>query len=543
MSDLESSRQLESLGGGNSTSIEPPPQTIPGILRRLGPGVILAASIVGSGELIATTKTGAQAGFWLLWLIIIGCVIKVFAQVEFGRYAISSGRTTMTALDEVPGPRWRANWVLWYWLVMFVVSLAQLGGIVGGVGQSLAMNVPVNGSFNRLLDEQKQWDESARPIEDRLRQMEAVALASDSLWIRTAALERIQEGVEAEVGKRPEWRSSGEFYWADDVWWSAVVTLVTVLILAAGHYAMIERFSALMVASFTLVTVFTVFALQYHAEWAVSWGELGDGLSFRLPKPSEGVSQWAPLATALAAFGIIGVGTNELITYPYWCLEKGYARFIGPRNDTPQWAQRARGWIRVMRWDACISMVIYTFATIAFYLLGAAVLHRQKLDPAGNEMISVLGEMYVPVFGAWAKWLFLFGAFAVLYSTFFVANAGHTRVASDAIRVFGVGARTDQARRWWIFLFCFAFPLFSLASYVFIRHPARLVLAGGVMQAIMLPMLAGATLYYRYRRYDKRIVPGRLWDAMLWICAIGMLIAGAWIAVTKLVQLVGQLFG
>jgi hypothetical protein len=183
-------------------------------------------------------------------------------------------------------------------------------------------------------------------------------------------------------------------------------------------------------------------------------------------------------------------------------------------------------------------MVIYTFATIAFYLLGAAVLHRQGLDPAGNELISTLGEMYVPVFGDWAKWLFLFGAFAVLYSTFFVANAGHTRVASDAIRVFGVGARTDAARQWWIVVFCVVFPLFALGTYVFIRYPARLVLASGVMQAIMLPMLAGATLYYRYYRCDRRIIPGRLWDLMLWLSAIGMLIAGGWIAVTKLVDLV-----
>ena len=63
--------------------IEEPPTSLFGILRRLGPGLIVAGSIVGSGELIATTKTGAEAGFWLLWLIIIGCVIKVFTQVEF----------------------------------------------------------------------------------------------------------------------------------------------------------------------------------------------------------------------------------------------------------------------------------------------------------------------------------------------------------------------------------------------------------------------------------------------------------------------------
>src|SRR5690349_17425921 len=84
--------------------VENPPQTVLGILRRLGPGLIIAGSIVGSGELIATTATGATAGFTLLWLIILGCVIKVWVQVELGRYTMVSGNTTMEAINQTPGP-------------------------------------------------------------------------------------------------------------------------------------------------------------------------------------------------------------------------------------------------------------------------------------------------------------------------------------------------------------------------------------------------------------------------------------------------------
>src|SRR5690606_3127380 len=81
-----------------------PPKYFWRILRQIGPGLIIAGSIVGSGELIATTKTGAQAGISLLWLIIIGCLIKVFVQIELGRYTITHGETTLSALDRVPGP-------------------------------------------------------------------------------------------------------------------------------------------------------------------------------------------------------------------------------------------------------------------------------------------------------------------------------------------------------------------------------------------------------------------------------------------------------
>ena len=58
-----------------------PPRTLGAALKHLGPGIVLASSIVGSGELIATTTVGAEAGFVLLWLIILGCAIKVAAQI------------------------------------------------------------------------------------------------------------------------------------------------------------------------------------------------------------------------------------------------------------------------------------------------------------------------------------------------------------------------------------------------------------------------------------------------------------------------------
>ncbi|MDB4458998.1 Nramp family divalent metal transporter, partial [bacterium] len=71
-----------------------PPSSWKEMLRFLGPGLIITATIVGSGELIVTPKVGAEHGFSLLWFIIIGCMVKVFVQVELGRYAIASGKTT-----------------------------------------------------------------------------------------------------------------------------------------------------------------------------------------------------------------------------------------------------------------------------------------------------------------------------------------------------------------------------------------------------------------------------------------------------------------
>ena len=54
--------------------------------------------------------------------------------------------------------------------------------------------------------------------------------------------------------------------------------------------------------------------------------------------------------------------------------------------------------------------VVY-FATIAFYLLGAAILGRTGLNPEKSDLIRTLAVMYEPVFGPQAEHIFLFGAF------------------------------------------------------------------------------------------------------------------------------------
>lgn len=108
-------------------------------LKYLGPGFILSASIVGSGELIATTYLGAQAGFVAFWVVLASCLVKVAVQLEFGKHAIHTGETTMQSLNRLPGPRLgKANWSIWTWLTLMSLKMLQVGGIVGGVAILLA---------------------------------------------------------------------------------------------------------------------------------------------------------------------------------------------------------------------------------------------------------------------------------------------------------------------------------------------------------------------------------------------------------------------
>src|SRR5262245_51495332 len=221
-----------------ATTVETPPTSILGILSRLGPGLIIAGSIVGSGELIGTTKTGAEAGFWLLWLIIIGCIIKVFVQVELGRDAIVRGKTTMAALSEVPGPaiKGHGNWLLWYYFLMFAAGIGQLGGIVGGVGQAMAISMPLT-QRGREFNEYLRYKTDKAVVKKELEHAEQNPAEAMDVPAKRARL-ALDETKLATFG--PDFEARSKYFWSDDRIWALIIAIATSVLLVVGRYGMIE---------------------------------------------------------------------------------------------------------------------------------------------------------------------------------------------------------------------------------------------------------------------------------------------------------------
>jgi len=486
-----------------------PPQTLWQSLAHLGPGIVLASSIVGSGELIATTIVGAEAGFVLLWLIILGCAIKVAAQIEIGRTTLTWGRTPLDAFNRVPGLRFAGlGWIYWAWVVMTALIIVQQGGILSGVAQSLAGGLPVTAAgreWNRLHDKAA----GMLVAEAAVRRRGDVSAADAIHLQRESVIE------EMSTQQSPP----------DETIWAIIVGVCTAVLLAIGRYRLIERVSILLVGTFTAVTLLALVMLQRDPAWAITSGEIASGL---LPSIPPAVGGRSPLVTALATVGIIGVGASELMIYPYWCLEKGYGQAVGPRDDSPAWATRARGWLKVMHLDAWGSMIVYTTVTICFYLLGAATLGRLGLRPAGGEMVRTLGAMYAPVFGEWSRSVFLIGAFAVLYSTLFVAAAGNARMVVDGLILAGWLPPDEASRAAWARRLSVVWPLVALVLALLIREPVAMVLASGIAQAIMLAALGVAVLFFRHCDFDPRLRPSRSWDVLLWLCSAGFIVLGLW---------------
>jgi hypothetical protein len=300
--------------------------------------------------------------------------------------------------------------------------------------------------------------------------------------------------------------------------WVAVLLVLTLALLLGGGYARVERLAMVKVGLFTLLTVLAAVALMRMDTF--SWAEAAGGLTFALPR--EG------LATAVAVFGITGVGATELFMYPYWCVEKGYARFVGRREETAAWRARARGWVRVMHLDILASMVVYTVATVAFYLLGAGILHARGTVPASRDMIPVLSTIYTGTLGPWVLPLFYLGAVVVLYGTIFAATAAHSRLFADMCRVMGLYARDDYRQRVrWRRAFVVVLTVLPAVLFLVFASPVKMVVAGGIVQSVMLPVVGFGTLYLRYRRLPAELAPSAAVTAGLWVASAVMLAATA----------------
>src|SRR5262249_42660137 len=71
-------------------------------------------------------------------------------------------------------------------------------------------------------------------------------------------------------------------------------------------------------------------------------------------------------------------------------------------------------------------------------------------------------------------------------------------------------------------VFCVVYPSVALGLYYAFREPQGLIKAGGIAQALMLPFIAGATIYLRRRHTDPRVGPSRRSDILTWVAFLAI---------------------
>ncbi len=125
-----------SAGGGDGLAAEIPATYLPGVPyadlpepvslgRVVGPGVILLAAAIGSGEYVIWPFIASRAGLSLMWIAVIGVITQYFINMEIERYTLATGETAVTGFTRL----WKPWGVLF--IIMTVVPWAWPGWATG----------------------------------------------------------------------------------------------------------------------------------------------------------------------------------------------------------------------------------------------------------------------------------------------------------------------------------------------------------------------------------------------------------------------------
>jgi Mn2+/Fe2+ NRAMP family transporter len=117
-------------------------------LKLAGPGLVVAATGIGSGDVVSATVGGARYGVVLLWAIAAGAFFKFVLQEGIARWQLATGKTAVEGWAE-----YLPAWVKWYfgiYLVIWTVSVSASLTNATGLGMANLTNGAVPQSWGAV---------------------------------------------------------------------------------------------------------------------------------------------------------------------------------------------------------------------------------------------------------------------------------------------------------------------------------------------------------------------------------------------------------
>ena len=106
--------------------------------KSIGPGIVIAATGVGAGDLIAASVSGANFGTTILWAAVIGALIKYIINENLARWQLVTGTTLLEGWIQKL-PRFVSIYFLLYLLLWsFIVA----GALISATGLAAHAIIP-----------------------------------------------------------------------------------------------------------------------------------------------------------------------------------------------------------------------------------------------------------------------------------------------------------------------------------------------------------------------------------------------------------------
>jgi len=451
------------------------------ILALLGPGVVLASFNLGSGELIWWPYLVAKYGLAFAWLIIPAGLLQWWINLELARYVVVTGESPWVALARISRKYFILMWAF------AIVTLAWWGGYAGACGTALAALT----EFPPML--------SAKG--------------------RT-------------------------------LFWSYVVIAFSylALVLSPVVYKAIERF----LTACMLVAVAGIVVVAFHPVFWRFWPEFASALlTPRGMPPNWDVADAGILITSIA---YTGLGGFWQLTYAYWIREAGcgMAGYVGritspvtgkpetislygyaPR-DSPENRERYRLWMRPIYANNTFGVLVNLFTTVLCAFLAFAILHPMGVWPKGYRLLVEQAHFFGKLWGLLGFKVFLFVAAMGFIDTYIVILDFVPRLYAEAIQVVAGGERGWSYRRLYYALVSF-FAVWTGVTLLFAK-PGPLIIWGGILNFIAMPVLHASMLYMNYRLLPRRagefLRPATRWLVIGIVCTAAYTALTAWYLAT-----------
>ncbi len=117
----------------------PPTKSRPGLLALIGPGLLVAATGVGAGDLATASFTGSLLGTSVLWAVVLGGFLKYVLTEGLARWQLATGETLLEGAARHMGPV--TGWLFLPYLLLW--SFFVGAALMSACGVTLHAIVPV----------------------------------------------------------------------------------------------------------------------------------------------------------------------------------------------------------------------------------------------------------------------------------------------------------------------------------------------------------------------------------------------------------------
>ena len=96
----------------------------------IGPGLVIAATGLGAGDLIAASVAGAQFGTTILWAAVVGAIMKYAMNEGLTRWQLATGSTLLEGWVQ----RLPKIVSLYFFVYLIIWSFIVAGALIAGTG-------------------------------------------------------------------------------------------------------------------------------------------------------------------------------------------------------------------------------------------------------------------------------------------------------------------------------------------------------------------------------------------------------------------------